>query len=346
MTPAPITEVKLLPMRKAGVPQKRFARTTLLAIAAASAVTLFAGKISSNFAAPTIGRGVGAPAQETLTVLFVSGPECRGSSKVAMAAEKKPGGPPGKKVSGKEAWLAKMAEEVPPEEVDDGTRPGDETDDEQMDRVAKRAKMLKGLKGKFVPVGPKPWDTHRFTKVCIQTRLKVKQASNTKIINQVVEELRRISGMHPKVVKAKHNVASFGWRVGYPCGVAVSITGPLMYDFLARLNTVILPRVRDFEGLLPSSFDNYGNFWMGVQNQEPFKELDSMIDERQIVHGFDIGILNNVMTQPDGLKLMKDYGFPFGDPRARKAKAKKVSFQVMKNEGASKPAAKKPAKKR
>jgi len=211
--------------------------------------------------------------------------------------------------------------EAPP--VDAGEKPpkmkpGEESLDMQYDRVAMRTKWLRSLKGKFVPYGAKPWDEKQFLKVIIQSRLLSKQAANTKIINQVVEEIRRISGKHPYVVKAKSNIAPLGWRKGYPCGVSVTLYGQLMKDFMARLNTLILPRTRDFEGLFPTSVDNWGNFWMGFENQEPFKELDELVDTRELVHGFDIGIINNCMTHTDGLKLMKDYGFPFGEPRARK----------------------------
>eukprot|EP00415_Alexandrium_ostenfeldii_P002216 UN2216 len=135
--------------------------------------------------------------------------------------------------------------------------------------------------------------------------------------------------MHPFVVKAKHDVNAFGWRKGANCGVAVNLRGPLMLDFLHRLNTIILPRIRDFEGLYPNSFDNYGNFWMGFANQEPFRELDELIDSRELVHGFDLGIMNNCLTQPDGLALMEKFGFPFGDPRPSKALKRKKSFVVM-----------------
>jgi len=208
-------------------------------------------------------------------------------------------------------------------------RPGEETERMQYNRVSKRAKWLKSLKGKFVPVGPKPWEKHRFTKVVIQVRLKAKQAANTKIINQVVEELRRITGMHPRIVKAKHDVANFGWRKGAICGSCVSLFGPKMYDFLERLNTIILPRVRDFDGLIPNSFDGRGNFWMGFENQDAFRELDELTDTRELVHGFDLGIVNSCETQPDGLALMKAYGFPFGNRRQRKAPKVKKSFVQM-----------------
>jgi large subunit ribosomal protein L5 len=220
-------------------------------------------------------------------------------------------------------------DEQPSEEKKSKLMPGEETVTMQYGRVEAYRQWLCQRKGKHVPYGAKPWDKPRFKKVCLQVRLKAKQASNTKIINQVVEELRRVSGMHPRLTRAKESINAFGWRKGDVCGAAVTIYGPKMYDFLERLNTIILPRIRDFEGLHPSSFDNRGNFWMGFENQEAFKELDELIDSREIVHGFDLGILNNCLTQPDGLKLMKDFGFPFGDPRARKGPKKKVKFVVM-----------------
>ncbi|CAE8588505.1 unnamed protein product [Polarella glacialis] len=250
-------------------------------------------------------------------------PSVRSSSQVARLAgyDAVPGGKP-----------VADEDEVPMEQKKVRLRPGEETESMQFDRVAKKIRWLKQLKGKFVPVGAKPWNKHAFTKVCMQVRLMPKQAANTKIINQVTEELRRITGMHPRVVKAKHNVAKLGWRIGDNCGVAVSLFGPKMYDFLERMNTIILPRVRDFEGIYPNSIDNFGNFWMSLDSQEPFKELDELIDQRELVHSFDIGILNNCMTQPDGLALMQGYGFPFGETRPRKVKTKVKSFEKKKVE--------------
>jgi len=190
---------------------------------------------------------------------------------------------------------------------------GLETPDMIEKKVVDRRAYLSKLKGKFVPIGPKPWDKPQFKKVCIEVPLDPKQASNTKIMNQVIEELRLISGKHPTVRKAGQNVATWNLRKGYPCGAGVHLTGQLMRDFLQRLNMVILPRVREFEGLKPTSFDKHANFQLGLDTQEPFRELDALIDDREITHGFYIGITNNCYTQPEALKLMKDYGFPFND---------------------------------
>lgn len=239
-------------------------------------------------------------------------------SRVAMEAAKggkakakpkaKPGPPP----------VREDREDTPKEGQPIRLKKGEESVEMQLSRVAKTLKFLKTLKGKFVPYGPKPWHEPRFVKVCIQARLDVKQGANTKIVNQVTEEVRRISGRHPRIIKARHNVAKFSQRVGDTVGVGVTLYGQKMRDFLTRLNTIILPRVRDFEGLYANSFDNFGNFWFSLPSQEPFKELDDLVDSRELVHGFDIGILNNCFTQPDGLKLMQQFGFPIGDPRKRR----------------------------
>mmetsp|Transcript_52386 Transcript_52386/g.164547 ORF Transcript_52386/g.164547 Transcript_52386/m.164547 type:complete len:309 (+) Transcript_52386:89-1015(+) len=294
-------------------PPRRLAQGALCAAAVALAALL------PSFNARVFEPPPPAVQHVTFTVAL---PASKRASRVARAAGKE--GTPGAKPVF-DGDVPPPADEAKPERV----RPGHESLGMQQDRVTKRTKFLKGLKGKYVPWGPKPWDKHRFLKVSIQTRLKAKQASNTKIINQVVEELRRISGMHPWVVKARHDVNAFGWRKGANCGVAVSLKGPLMYDFLHRLNTIILPRVRDFEGLYPNSFDNFGNFWMGFDSQEPFRELDELIDSRELVHGFDVGIINNCLTQPDGLALMKQFGFPFGEPRPMKAIKRKKSYVKM-----------------
>jgi len=256
--------------------------------------------------------------ENAVTFVFCPSPGAgsRSASLMPRAAKKKQvkkgGGDPSKT-----PWGVEEEEEKP--------IPIDEEDELAARKayVEQKWKAVKKMKPKFMPVGPKPWDKPRFKKVCIQVRLKAKQASNIKITNQIIEEMRRISGVHPKIVKARKNVQTFGWRVGYPCGVAATLTGDLMIDFLTRLNTVTLPRVRDFEGLVPNSFDQDGNFFMGFQNQDAFKELDAMIDDREFIHGFDVGIVNNCMNRVEGLQLMKDFGFPFGDPRPRFKKMKK-----------------------
>jgi len=273
-------------------------------------------------------------AQPEVTFVFMPSGACglygasaQRPSLTAMSAAKAAGDEPKKKYR------------PPVEEIQYVQKLPAETPEAALTRVEKKTIWLKSLKGKFVPRGPKPWDEHRFTKVCIQVKLNAKTATNTKIMNQVTEEMRRISGMHPRVVKAKANLNVYGWREGMPCGVAVTLRGKLMTDFMTRLNMVILPRVRDFEGLYPNSFDNDGNYWMGFENQEPFRELDDMIDDRVLTHGFYVGIINNCFTQMDGLALMKNFGFPFGDPhppRPLKPVDKMGTYVAIKNKKVAK----------
>merc|ERR1719174_3327831 len=93
-----------------------------------------------------------------------------------------------------------------------------------------------------------------------------------------------------------------------------------MKDFLARFNMLVLPRVRDFEGLDMRDMNTMGSFKMTIENQDAFKELDAILDQRELVHGFEINIDTTCFTQEEGLKLFKEYGFPFaalGPPREK-----------------------------
>lgn len=262
---------------------------------------------------PTAAASAGEPIAFVVYPHPGDGSRCDSVITLNAAAKKKAGGAPEKT-----PWTEPEEEEEKPEPKDEEAELA-----EQIAFVERKFKAISKMKPKFMPVGPKPWNKRGFKKVCIQVRLKSKQASNIKITNQVTEELRRISGVHPRIVKARQNVQMFGWRVGYPCGVAVTLQGGMMHNFLTRLNTVVLPRVRDFEGLCPNSLDKYGNFCMGLTNQDVFKELDAMIDTRELTHGFDVNIIMNCMDQTQGMQLMKEFGFPFGDPVQRFKKNKK-----------------------
>lgn len=182
-------------------------------------------------------------------------------------------------------------------------------------KLRKTAKWLRQVYGKFWYIGPKPHDKHVFKLVSISVKLEPKQAANTKLMKQVAEELRLITGKLPEQTYAKMNDAKKGVRIGMPVGMKVNLKSKLMMDFLERLNTIVLPRVREFEGLYPNSMNKDGDFGLRIPNQEPFRELDDMIDDRELVHPFNIIIRTTTMTQPDGIALMKNYGFPFGDPR-------------------------------
>ncbi|CAE7228610.1 rpl5 [Symbiodinium sp. CCMP2592] len=252
------------------------------------------------------------------------GSEARAEAVIMCAA--KPGGRP----------VDVTQEAMPASTIKVKTGKGELTVDQQFDKKERTTRWLKTLKGKFVYRGPKPADPDQFIKVNIAVPLAPKQASNTKIMNQVIEELRRVSGVHPVATYFTSNNAELGYRIGDKSGAKVNIRGHLMNDFLQRLNTIVLPRVRDFEGLDPTSFNRNANYWMHLPSQEPFNELDELLDSREVVHGFNIRILNNCFTQPDALKLMKDFGFPFGDPKPKRVRVPKDPYAKFKNKGKGK----------
>mmetsp|Transcript_25168 Transcript_25168/g.46125 ORF Transcript_25168/g.46125 Transcript_25168/m.46125 type:complete len:323 (-) Transcript_25168:70-1038(-) len=286
-----------------------------LAVCVLAFVICFSGISFCNVTRPLVGQQFGRQVEGTRLRICMPHPAEDDESATMMMAKPRAGRPgmpqkaPIPMITPDEMSGEEFSDEVKQRLVTRGL----ETPDMVDAKISKKTKWLSSLKGKFVPYGPKPWDAPQFKKVCIEVSLDPKQASNTKIMNQVIEELRLISGKHPTVRKSKQNVATWQLRKGFPCGAGVHLTGRLMYDFLERLNMVILPRVRDFEGLKPTSFDKAANFQMGFTSQEPFRELDQMIDDREITHGFYVGITNNCLTQPEALKLMKDFGFPFND---------------------------------
>lgn len=202
-------------------------------------------------------------------------------------------------------------EDITPELARQLLKRGLETPEMKEQRVKKKIRWLRSLKPKMRPMGPKPWDRPLFTSVNIEVSVDPNQASNTKILNQLTEELRLITGQHPEVRRARANNAMKNIRQGMRTGVGTRLRGKRMHDFIRRLNMLVLPRIRDFEGLNPTAFDKAANFAMKIPTQEPFRELDQILDNRELTHGFTVYMNNNQVTQPRALKFMKDYGFPF-----------------------------------
>jgi large subunit ribosomal protein L5 len=120
-----------------------------------------------------------------------------------------------------------------------------------------------------------------------------------------------ISGQKPLVCNARKSVAGFKIRDGYPIGCKVTLRKARMYDFLERLVTVAIPRIRDFRGLNPRSFDGRGNFSMGLSEQIVFAEID--YDKIDKIRGMDICVTTSAKSNQDGLVLLKALNFPFRD---------------------------------
>ncbi|NQW10093.1 MAG: 50S ribosomal protein L5 [Alphaproteobacteria bacterium] len=132
---------------------------------------------------------------------------------------------------------------------------------------------------------------------------------DSKKIQAAVDDLTRISGQRPVVSRAKKSIAGYKLREGMPIGVKVTLRRERMYEFVDRLVNIALPRVRDFRGLNPKSFDGRGNFSMGVKEQIVFPEVD--YDKVDTIRGMDIIVVTTAKTDDEGRELLKRFQFPF-----------------------------------
>jgi large subunit ribosomal protein L5 len=133
--------------------------------------------------------------------------------------------------------------------------------------------------------------------------------SNSKALDVAVEELAQITGQKPMVTKAKKSIAGFRLREGMPIGAKVTLRGERMYQFLDKLISVSLPRVRDFRGISKKSFDGRGNYTLGVKEQLIFPEID--YDKVNKVRGMDIVIVTTANTDEEARELLTQFGMPF-----------------------------------
>jgi len=133
--------------------------------------------------------------------------------------------------------------------------------------------------------------------------------SNAKILDTAVEELRVITGQKPVITKAKKSIASFKLRQGMNIGTMVTLRGERMYEFLDRLISVALPRVRDFRGVSAKAFDGRGNYTLGITEQLIFPEIDfNKVDKTR---GMNISIITSAKTDEQSRALLKALGMPF-----------------------------------
>ncbi|MDP3705396.1 MAG: 50S ribosomal protein L5 [Legionellaceae bacterium] len=132
-----------------------------------------------------------------------------------------------------------------------------------------------------------------------------------KVMNFAVEDMTRIAGQKPVVTLAKKSLAGFKIRDGWPIGCKVTLRSNRMYEFLDRLITITLPRVRDFRGLNPKSFDGTGNYSLGIQEQIVFPEID--FDKIDVIRGLDICITTSAKTNEEAKALLEAFNLPLKD---------------------------------
>jgi large subunit ribosomal protein L5 len=134
-------------------------------------------------------------------------------------------------------------------------------------------------------------------------------ARDSKLIDGAVRDLATITGQRPEVRRATKSVAQFKLREGMPIGARVTLRGDRMWEFLDRLLTIALPRIRDFRGLSPTQFDGNGNYTFGLNEQSMFHEIDPDTIDRP--RGMDITVVTSATTDEEGRELLRLLGFPF-----------------------------------
>jgi len=153
-----------------------------------------------------------------------------------------------------------------------------------------------------------PHEVPRVEKVVVN--VGVGEASRDhKLLESVVDEVGRITGQKPIVTRARKSISNFNLREGMPVGVKVTLRRERMYEFLDRLVTAAIPRIRDFRGLPQRSFDGRGNYTIGVKEQTIFPEVD--IEEVRKVHVMDITVVTTTDKDDEAFALLREMGFPF-----------------------------------
>ena len=164
-----------------------------------------------------------------------------------------------------------------------------------------------------------PMEVPKLVKITINMGVG-EAATNKKVLENAVADMTKITGQKPVVTKSRVSVASFKIRDGWPIGCKVTLRRDNMYEFLDRLITIALPRVKDFRGVNPKSFDGRGNYAMGLKEQIIFPEVP--YDKIDKIRGMDIIITTTAGTDDEARALLRHFGMPFiGDAEARQAAA-------------------------
>ena len=148
----------------------------------------------------------------------------------------------------------------------------------------------------------------RITKIVLNMGVG-EAVADKKVLDHALGDMTLIAGQKPIITKAKKSIAGFKIRDGYPIGCKVTLRGPRMYEFLDRLVNIAIPRIRDFRGLNPNSFDGNGNYSMGIKEQIIFPEIN--YDKIDKVRGLNITICTTAKNNNDALELLKCFNMPF-----------------------------------
>jgi large subunit ribosomal protein L5 len=153
----------------------------------------------------------------------------------------------------------------------------------------------------------------KIEKICINKGMGV-AVSDKKLIDVAIEEITNITGQKAVATRSKKAISNFKLRENMPIGVRVTLRGDKMYEFLDRLMSIALPRVRDFRGVSPKGFDGRGNYTLGVKEQIIFPEIS--IDKVNKISGMDITFVTTAGTDEESYELLKEFGMPFANKQS------------------------------
>jgi large subunit ribosomal protein L5 len=146
---------------------------------------------------------------------------------------------------------------------------------------------------------------------------------NAKALDNAVNDIQLITGQKPVVTRAKRSIAQFKLRAGMPIGVMVTLRGARMYEFIDRLFNIAMPRVRDFRGLSPDSFDGRGNYTLGLKEQLIFPEIE--YDKIDRVRGMEISFVTSAKTDAEGRRLLEMLGMPYARPQGQAGGVQRIA---------------------
>ena len=159
-----------------------------------------------------------------------------------------------------------------------------------------------------------PMEVPRLVKIVVNMGLG-EAVQNVKILDSAVEEMTKIVGQKPVITKARKSIAGFKLREGSPIGAKVTLRGDRMWEFIDRLVSIAIPRIRDFRGLNPNAFDGHGDYTLGLTEQLIFPEID--YDKVLKIRGMDVTVVTTARNDDEGRALLVALGFPFeGIPMA------------------------------
>ena len=179
------------------------------------------------------------------------------------------------------------------------------------------SEIVNNLKGNYKSVMQVP----KLVKISLNQGVG-KNSTDKKFIDNAQQEMTAIAGQKALITKSKKDISNFKVRKGMPVGIMVTLRGDKMYEFLDRLISATLPRVRDFKGVSKNGFDGRGNYTLGIKEHIVFQEID--LDKINKITGMDITIVTNTDSDDEAFDLLKEFGMPFSDNGAAKREAEEV----------------------